>query len=121
MSPGRTVYRNAMSAAAAAPPPGTYSASLAEAPVSSSSRGEPSTTTGLLNDTVMLMREPAPYAPAGSGEVTRFTAVPGASIAMSLEPLRDRADPGEGSARSAALPASSATAPPLADSAVLPA
>ena len=110
-----------MSAAAAAP--GTCAALLPApaGPALSPSRGEPSTTTGLLNDTVMLMREPAPYAPAGSGEVTRFTAVPGASIAMSLEPLRDRADPGEGSARSAALPASSATAPPLADSAVLPA
>ena len=93
------------------PLPPAYEALRLTAPVSSSKSGEPATVTFLLNATVMLITEPAPYVPSSSGEVTDRTLGIVPSTAMSAEAASEPGAPCAGSSRSTSFPRSSATAP----------
>ena len=93
------------------PLPPAYEALRLTAPVSSSKSGEPATVTFLLNATVMLITEPAPYVPSSSGEETDWTMGILPSTAMSAEAASEPGAPGAGSSRLAASPRVSATAP----------
>ena len=122
LSPARTTYANA---SAPVPLPDSYTARAPGPALSSMDGGgaPAATRTGSLNETVMLMRAPAAYTAAASGEVTLSTCAPDVSIAMpaAAAEASDPAEPGGGSVRLAALPAASTTALPPSRSAALPA
>ena len=96
----------------AVPFPPAYGTRRWAAPESIDRTGTPTTATGSLNDTVMLITSPAVYAPLALADETASTRGAMVSIRMFDELESERFVPGSGSVGSIVLPTASAMRPP---------